>query len=299
MSGLQLSAGGKFFTGAGIQAINAIAGRGVAVLLLILFFYYASLLFWQVFYPEGFRLLVPTVDGAAATKFAGARGSWDWFADTQATQQEASPPSRLDASLIGVIAVSQESGKGMAFINYKGKDNIYKVGDEITPAVVLHEIAVAHVTLQRDGRFERLEIKKSESLFGDDAAAAETAGDGNGLVGAAEVSAQEPLDLPEDIAGARQFRELLRENPAQLLSLFSFERVEVNGRTGFNLSAKRDDGQKILDSMGWQQDDVVMSVNGAPVSQVASNSRLWKSLLKAGKIKFKVFRDGDEVNLSI
>ena len=298
MSGLQFSTAGRLFGGAGTQAIHAIAGRGVAALLFALFFYYASLLFWQVFYPEGFRFLVPVVDGAAAAKFAGARGSWEWFADTHVVKRKA-VPSRLDAQLIGVIAVSRESGKGMAFISHKGKDKIYKVGDEITPVVVLHEIAANYVTLQRDGRLERLEIKKSGSLFAGDKAAVKSAGGGSELAGAAGELVRELPDLPEDIAGARQFRELLRENPGQLLNLFSFERVDVNGRPGFNLSAKRDDGQKMLDSMGWKQGDVVMSVNGAPVSQVASNSRLWKALLKSGKIKLKVFRNGDEVNLSI
>ncbi len=268
------------------------------MLLLVLFLYYASLLFWQVFYPEGFRSFFPAIDSAVAEKSTRAKGSWDWFADAAAVKNKAPPPSRLDAKLVGVIAVSQESGKGMAFISHKGKDAIYKVGDEITAAVVLHEIAASHVTLQRDGQFERLEIQKSSSLFsGDNEVAAGGKAD-NGGKAAGAPTGQSP-DLPENISTPNQFKQLLSKNPAQLLSLFSFEQVDVNGRTGFNLAAKRDDGQKMLDSMGWKQGDVIMSVNGAPVSQVASNSRLWKALLKAGKIKFGVFRNGDEVNLSI
>ncbi len=277
------------FSGVGLQALNVAAGRAVAVALLLVCFYYASSLFWRVFFPEGFRLMVPTFSGkGVVTKVADARGRWDWFADTAKVKPKAAPPSRLKANLVGVIAQSKESGKGLAMIRYKGKENIYRVGDEVAPAIVLKEIVGTYVTLQRDDKTETLEIEKAASLRG-----------GRGRSGKAGNTAPGSRAAPGSIASAKQFKALLRKEPLQLLNLFSFEQVQNKGKTGFSLSARRDDGQKMLDSLGLKEGDVLLSVNGAAASQMPSNPRLWKAVLKTDKIKLKVLRDGAETEVLI
>ena len=285
--------------GTSVQMINMVAGQIVAIILLILCFYYASSLFWRVFYAEGFKALVPTVNNHATAKTISARGQWDWFVDTTVVKAKALPPSRLKANLIGVIALGKETGKGLALINYKGQDEIYRVGDEIASAVVLTEISGTYVTLQRDDKVEILEIEKSESLFTSGSVKDKNTGQNNRQNIDSPRSADNLPKLTEQVTDATQFKQLLRKEPLQLLNLFNFDRVNMGKITGFSLSAKRDDGQKMLDSIGLRQGDVLIAVNGAPVVQVPANPRLWKALLKAKKIKFKVLRDGTETEISV
>ncbi len=283
--------------GAGIQTINAVAARTAAVALLIVCFYYASSLFWRVFYPEGFRPFVPVMGNVAVTKVTGARGKWNWFSDTAvAAKPKKPPPSRIKANLIGVIAMSKQSGRGLALIKYKGKEEIYRVGDEIAEATVLTEIAGSYVTLQRDDVTETLEIEKSTALLGDKKQK-DKKGKKAGKKAPEKKDAPALPESPETVADAKTFKNLLRKEPLQLLNLFSFEQVEVGNRTGFSLSAKREDGRSMLDSVGLKEGDVVVSVNGTPASQLPSNPRLWKAVLKANKIKAKVMRDGAETQV--
>ncbi len=301
MLSLRLPVRDGAFPGAGLQALNAVAGRAAAVVLLLVCFYYASSLFWRVFYPEGFRLVVPAVSGSAVTKVADARGRWDWFADTATVKSKAAPRSRLKANLIGVIAQGAETGKGLALIKYKGKEEIYRVGDEVAPAIVLKEVAGTYVTLQRDDQTETLEIEKAAGLFGGDKkqvrknAARSTAGAGK----SSNLPAGKLPGAPPPVAAAKQFKNLLRKEPLQLLNLFSFEQVRNGNQTGFSFSARREDGQQMLDSLGLKKGDVLVSVNGTPASQMPSNPKLWKALLKADKIKLKVLRDGGATEISI
>lgn len=283
--------------GAGMQAINAVVARTAAVALLIVCFYYASSLFWRVFYPEGFRPFVPVMGNVAVTKVTGARGKWNWFSDTAvAAKPKKPPPSRIKANLIGVIAMSKQGGKGLALIKYKGKEEIYRVGDEIAEATVLTEIAGSYVTLQRDDVTETLEIEKSTALLGDKKQKAKK-GKKAGKKAPEKEDAPALPESPETVADAKTFKNLLRKEPLQLLNLFSFEQVEVGNQTGFSLSAKREDGRSMLDSVGLKEGDVVVSVNGTPASQLPSNPRLWKAVLKANKIKAKVLRDGAETQV--
>lgn len=277
--------------GGGVQAANAAAARIAAAVLLIICFYYASSLFWRVFYPEGFRPFVPAVSSGAVAKVAGARGKWSWFSDTSVAVKPKAPPSRINANLIGVIAMSKQGGKGLALIKYKGKEEIYRVGDEIAEEAVLTEIAGGYVTLQRDDVTEILEIEKSQALLGGQKKGKKTAG---------KKRKGAPLSLPESpetVADAKSFKNLLRKEPLQLLNLFSFEQVKVGNQTGFSLSARREDGRNMLDSVGLKEGDVVVSVNGTPASQMPSSPRLWKAVLKANRIRAKVLRDGAETEV--
>lgn len=289
---LQLPAWSGAPSGAGMQAIGVWAGRVVVAVLLIVCFYYISSLFWRVFYPEGFRPFVPVMSDAAVTRVAAARGRWEWFADTAKVKPAKPPPSRLDAKLIGVIAQSRQSGKGFAVIKYKGKDEIYRVGDEIDDAVVLREIASAYVTLQHGDRTETLEIEKITAGRSGD-------GKSRGSPRAVSAPSRAVSAPPGAMATAREFKQLLRKEPMQLLNLFEFARVEEGGKQGFSLSPKRDDGREMMSSLGLEPGDVLLGVNGAPAARVPSNPRLWKALLKANKIRLKVLRGGAEKEISI
>ena len=279
------------FSGAGLQELNAVVGRVVAVVLLLVCFYYAASLFWRVFYPEGFRLVVPAVSGGSVAKVVDARGRWSWFADTAVVKPRAAPPSRLKANLTGVIA--RGDGKGLAVIKYKGKKQIYRVGDEVAPAITLKEIAPTYVTLQRDDKTERLEIEKIKAKSGS------VKSKSRGSARSRKPSSSPPPAAPETVAGADEFLGVLRKEPLQLLNLFSFEQVKVGKQVGFSLSARREDGQDMLDSMGLRKGDVLVAINGTPASQMPSNPKLWKGLLKAGKYRLKVMRDGAPTEISV
>lgn len=77
--------------------------------------------------------------------------------------QRAAPPTRLDLTLAGVIAVGDDR-RGLALIETgRGRQQVVRVGQAIGDTdAVLAEVAPDHVLIERGGELERLAIKRPE-----------------------------------------------------------------------------------------------------------------------------------------
>lgn len=75
--------------------------------------------------------------------------------------QKAAPPTRLNLKLVGVIALGGRS-KGLALIETgRGRQQVIRVGEAIgNTGAMLSEVARDHVLIERNGRLEKLAIKR-------------------------------------------------------------------------------------------------------------------------------------------
>lgn len=176
----------------------------------------------------------------------------------------------LNLSLFGIRA-NESSGGGSAII--AGEDGVqmsYGVGEEVAPGVVLDSVAFDHVILSRGG------IK--ESLYIDQSVPARTVSPG------LEPGAVPPASTQDVGLNAETLQKSIAIAP----------RNEGGRVTGLVLSP-RDDGT-MLRIAGFQPGDIVVSVNGRPVS---SASDIASQLRPGARLSIEVERGGSKVPIAL
>ena len=269
-------AGLQSVSDAGFQVINTGLSRVVAFVFLLLFFYYSSALFWQVFYPHEFRLPVSVVKAPAPKPQAQMK--WQWFSDTQKVNRaKPAAPSKLEATLIGVISQGEGEGEGIALISIKGKGSkIFKVGDEVAESRFLKSVGPDYANLERDGNIEVLRIKKF-NVFKDKGAQQEDT-----------ESSKRDLDKEKQV---ENFRATITKEPLKIMDYMQFEKRKSKHGEGFMVKPKGKKHKELFDALGLEKGDVIVSANGKKVAELTKNPTSLDKLLEDG-VSLQVIRDG-------
>ena len=176
----------------------------------------------------------------------------------------------LSLVLFGVRA-NESSGSGAAIIaGEDGIQNSYAVGEEVAPGVTLDTVAFDHVILSRGG------VK--ESLYLDQSVPAETVKPSGAKSQAGSAPAK---------AGGL--------NAETLQKAIGFAPRKEGGRvTGLVLQA-RDDGT-MLRLAGFLAGDVVVGVNGRPISSAADIAAQFRP---GARLSLEVERGGSKVPIAL
>jgi len=208
----------------------------------VLLAFQATRLFWVIITPvgplAGWR--APSVNLIAPSAQLALFNGFDPFYRTDASAASAQNVTSLNLLLFGVRA-NESSGGGSAIIaGEDGIQNSFAVGEEVAPGVTLDAVAFDHVILSRGG------VK--ESLYLDQSVPAETV----------SPSGTAPQAVPSSSATGGL-------NAQTLQKAIGFAPRNEGGRvTGLVLKAQ-DDGT-MLRLAGFQAGDIVVAVNGRPVS---------------------------------
>jgi len=176
----------------------------------------------------------------------------------------------LSLVLFGV-RTNESSGGGSAIIaGEDGIQNSYAVGEEVAPGVTLDTVAFDYVILSRGG------VK--ESLYLDQSVPAET-------VSPSGTSSQNASSPPKD-SGL---------NAETLQKAISFAPRNEGGRVTGLVLQPRDDGT-MLRLAGFLAGDVVVGVNGRPISSAAD---IAAQLRPGARLSFEVERGGSKVPIAL
>lgn len=183
----------------------------------------------------------------------------------------------LSLTLFGIRA-NESSGTGSAIIaGEDGIQNSYGVGEEVAPGVILDAVAFDHVILSRGG------VK--ESLYLDQSVPAETVGG-------------EPAPVPAAPGGAPAAPQAAPDvglNAETIRRGIGFAPRSEGGRvTGLVLQA-RDDGS-MLRLAGFQPGDVIVGVNGRPVT---SASDIAAQLRPGARLSIELERGGSKIPIAL
>lgn len=202
---------------------------------------------------------------------------FDPFFRTDATANTANVTS-LSLVLFGIRA-NESSGSGSAIIaGEDGIQNSYGVGEEVAPGVILDSVAFDHVILSRGG------VK--ESLYLDQSVPAETVGGAP-----ASTAPTTPGGAPE----APQSAPDVGLNAETIRRGIGFAPRNEGGRvTGLVLQA-RDDGA-MLRLAGFQPGDVVVALNGRPVT---SASDIAAQLRPGARLSVEIERGGSKIPIAL
>jgi general secretion pathway protein C len=247
------------------------AGRLILGALAIFTAVQTARLFWILLTPVGpvndWR--APSVNivpqSARMALFAG----FDPFFRNDAAADSTQNVTSLSLTLFGV-RTNESSGGGSAII--AGEDGVqtsYAIGEEVAPGVTLDSVAFDHVILSRGG------VK--ESLYLDQSVPAETVSPP-----ASGTSATPPAP------GGGLNAETLQKS-------IGFAPRNEGGRvTGLVLQA-RDDGT-MLRLAGFQAGDIVVGVNGRPVSSAAD---IASQIRPGARLSVEVERGGAKVPIAL
>ena len=246
-------------------------------LLALLLFIQLGRLFWAIVTPVGplGEWRARAVDIVPAEARISLFSSFDPFFRTDTSPAGSDSVTALNLTLFGIRA-NAASGGGSAII--AGEDGVqvsYGVGEEVMPGIVLYSVAFDHVIVSRGG------VK--ESLYIDQSVPADT-------VGSSPTTGAAPTPAPATAASNGTAL-----NSVTLQKSIGFAARNEGGRVTGLVLQPRDDGT-MLRIAGFQPGDVVVAVNGRPVSSAAD---IVAQLRPGARLSVEVERGGSKVPIAL
>jgi general secretion pathway protein C len=196
------------------------------------------------------------------------------------------PKTTLNVKLHGIV-YSDNPRYARAIIEQPGSQRShFKVGDELRGGAKLHAIYVDRVILERAGRYETLELKIEEANLQVARADLRTVTPGSGIA--------------SDTASVlRDYRERFVREPLELAQQFASEpyRDENNELVGFRIKALGD--ERLLESLGIQESDIITEVNGIPLDDPMNVMKLMEELPNAQSLNLQFLRDGQPNSVQV
>ena len=231
---------------------------------------------------------------AKASDLARGIASAHLFGSPKQAAAIEAPETRLNLTLLGVMA-SDDPHYSFAIISQgKGKENLYTLNDRIPGNATLKQVHIDRVILERNNNFETLSLPSSKDRGPKGARAPATAKK-------TPAPGRRPRERrPTDAEAAKtlgNYRKQLIKNPQLLGKLARVEPAKQNGSfQGFRLQSISDrELQRFLDV---QPNDVITAVNGVALDSQLKGLLVARKLLKADRIDLTVLRNGQEVKIS-
>lgn len=208
-------------------------------------------------------------------------------ADTDKKAIENAPDTRLDLVLRGVLAHDPQE-QALALISRgRGAQEVYGIGDRLPGNAELVEVYPDRVIIEYQGRYETLRLPETSevSLGGGVDSSAPLA-----QKSYQRVASQQAIPASR----ATQLRREFLDDPARLMKMVNIKQEHKDGELlGYKVSPKGD--PSLFYEVGLQDGDIIVSVNGMPLS----NTKGLSSLRRAKRYDVVVMRGGAEVPLSI
>lgn len=188
----------------------------------------------------------------------------------------------LGLTLLGVT-VSMPSSQSRAIIagGDSGRADSYAVGSNITAGATLAEVTRTHVVLSVEGRLETLSFAKPGATKAPAGRA-----DLRNLIPSNTATASPAADGAEAVIA--RYRAAILQNPKSVMDRLG---LEATG-DGYRISDAASPGVR---QAGFRPGDLVTSVNGQKVGDVASDQRYFDVVAASGKARVEVQRDGQTI----
>lgn len=259
--------------------------------------------------PIGHVVARPTDDGVANRPRVAYQEivNRDIFNLEPPPQQHVEVVEKIDLhlTLIGVSTSSAGKPPFAIIADRSGQQNVYRLGATVPNAGKLVEVAKTRVLIDHNGKRVAIDLPKDE-LPGPVQSAQPLpppATDDSEEATADSTSDEEPFDPNVEALGDNRYK-IPREtvdhsvgNLSQLLTQMRAIPNIQNGRTnGFALSEI--EPGSVFDEMGFEEGDVLRSINGQPLTDPSQAMSMMNALRNASQITVQVLRDGELVTLT-
>ena len=239
-----------------------------------------SMVAWHLFGEVGETVVVITPPPDAET------------ASSRAGIEDGAQETRLQLKLRGIVS-STEDGLGFAIIENNNVQDVYSVEDKlpVPGEVVLAKVMPRQVVLDNGGTYELLVLYEESSLAADSAVPAAKASPPP----AAEIDRRQDVEATNI---AQSYRERLYQNPQSLAEVVSISAArEGSEMVGYRVSPGQDVEQ--FRQLGFEEGDVVTSINGVSLDNPTNAMVLYNSLRTADEVAFELKRGGQKITLSV
>ena len=202
-------------------------------------------------------------------------------------EQEVTGETSLGLVLLGVTISVPASGSRAIISGGDGPPQGYFVGEIITPSASLSAIEQDHVVLNVDGRLETLSFVKRGTAI----APARNGPDLRNLMPSADQTAAPTAASNEPDAVIARYR-----------AAIELDAQGVMNRLGLEIT---DQGYRITDAAsagvqqaGFKAGDVVTTVNGQKVGDMAADQRYFDEVAASGRARVELLRDGQTIVMS-
>ncbi|MDX1570613.1 MAG: type II secretion system protein GspC [Xanthomonadales bacterium] len=206
---------------------------------------------------------------------------------------QTAPETELNLALLGTFAAEDPQG-GIAIIaDDQSNQGSYRVGDELPGNATLKEVHVDRIVLERLGRRESLHLTRAEP-----GASGRSASRGAAASGPTQSTPRATnlgsVDWQAAQNNARIDPAMMRQLGQQIRALPFTE----NGQpVGVRLMAGSN--SEILSKLGLRSSDIILSVNGIPLTDPARQFELLELLNKQTQFQVRLRRSGREMTLNI
>ena len=208
---------------------------------------------------------------------------------------------KLDVTLIGAL-VSSNPQNSYVSIREKGETRVLKTGEEIKGGIVVKTIR-PKAFVASDGSAEKVfYLIPADQLRAKDREV--------GLPQEKQKQERVPFTAREEAAAIShqvdeetklklaQYRQELAENPLSLVDKVQASPVQRNGELyGYRLRHGKD--RKLLTSVGLRAGDILLDVNGIPITDPGQLSGVMESLASGNMINMKIERGGRVRDLNV
>jgi general secretion pathway protein C len=207
--------------------------------------------------------------------------------------EEGAGETRLDLNLRGIIS-SADDGLGHAIIEYKSKQKIYAVEDNlpVSGRVTLAKVMPDRVVIDNRGIYELLILYADNTLSPQLAAS---------TAKAVPKGESKYVDMRADARTtrlAKAYRHRLYKNPESLAELVRISPVrDGDVLRGYRVAPGSDDAQ--FSALGFKRGDLVTNVNGIALNDPGNTIRLYQLMRGAGEAVFDLERGEQLVTVTV
>ena len=270
---------------------NARMALAVTSVLAILVTYSAAKLIWTFFSPQQDATTTVTLSTkptepvkAANLADVAALHLFGKADDSKAISPApiVAPETRLRLVLSGVFA-SDNPATSMAIIAEKGsKEKTYFKGDSLPGNASLHEIYADRVILSRNGKLETLRLLQNQAKIKTEARPSRPAS-----------RPRSPRGSNKPKPGINKIAQLRQQAKTDMTTLMKQIRItpvmKDKQLQGYRFSHR---DRSLMREIGLQPQDIITSVNGTPVSNVATMIRMLGNNASLQELNISVLRRG-------
>jgi len=228
----------------------------------------------------------PTIASSNSLKASNTPSNlrWNWFPSVRAPVSEAPKQQVTDeelsratikAELLGVVITEDVSYAAIS--TSKNPQGVYSVGDNIENNVSLEEIQDYRVIISQRGSRRQIPLKSLEK-------GGKRGAKRNSLI---EVGTSSSSTGPSSNSSLGfNLSGLVSTKPIQL----------PNGSIGLKLDGLSED---LTDLADVQEGDVVLAVNGSPVSELLTNPLLWQQFSRQTNMPITIMRGEEQLELFV
>ena len=202
-----------------------------------------------------------------------------------ATDLNNAPDTRLNLTLLGILADRGEQVSRALIADGSGNEKPYAVGDDISGGVTLEAIFPDRVILMRNGKAETLRLNKDQP-----SSAVASAGPTDTSAGVDSATA----------ANLSSARDQILQDPSRASEYIRVQPASVNGQLrGYRVYPGRE--RELFNNAGLRPGDVVTAVNGIELDNAQKALQMLNDLSRASNVSLTVDRGGQAqtVNISL